>query len=181
MSSSVAANRYAVALFELAKEKGVLDTTRAELEAVKQIFQEDDQLNRVLYHPNVSPEKKQELLRTAFSSLSDIVVHTLLLLQEKKRLNAVVQTAEAFIDLVDEEQKRGYAVVTSVKPLTDNERALISEKFAQRAGKATLHIENIIDRDLIGGLRIRIGDTIYDGSVKSQLNRLEHQMISGKR
>ncbi|RSL31812.1 F0F1 ATP synthase subunit delta [Salibacterium salarium] len=179
--SRAAANRYAVALFELSKEKGVLDQTRSELEVVKQVFTDNEEFHELLGHPMVSKEKKQSLIRESFSALSDIVQHTLLLLLEKKRIDTVYQIVEKFEELADEEQKIGHATVYTVKPLSEAEHEKISQTFAEKTGKETLHIKNEIDSELIGGMKVHIGDIIFDGSVKGQLNRLERNLVSGKR
>ncbi|SDI04081.1 ATP synthase F1 subcomplex delta subunit [Alteribacillus persepolensis] len=181
MISSQAANRYAGALFDLAKEKGVLEDTRAELETVKNVFQDNEQLLALLHHPKVSHEKKEQLLREGFAGASELVQNMLLLLLEKDRIDNIVLVAESFQQLADEEQKVGHAVVSTVKPLSESERTLISEKFAKKVGKDTLYIENQIDPQLVGGIKVQIGDTIFDGSVKGQLNRMERELVSGKR
>ncbi|MFB4163308.1 F0F1 ATP synthase subunit delta [Alteribacillus sp. JSM 102045] len=181
MSSPAAANRYAVALFELSKEKNMLEDIRADLQAVKQVFQDNEKLPALLHHPKVSADKKEQLLRESFTGLSEPVQNTLLLLLEKNRIDSVVLVAERFQELADEEQKVGHAVVHTVKPLSEAEQKLISENFARKVGKETLHIENQLDPRLIGGIKVQIGDTIFDGSVKGQLNRLERELVSGKR
>uniref|UniRef100_UPI003F7784DD ATP synthase delta subunit,ATP synthase subunit alpha,ATP synthase subunit alpha n=2 Tax=Bacillus sp. (strain PS3) TaxID=2334 RepID=UPI003F7784DD len=71
------------------------------------------------------------------------------------------------------------AVAYSARPLTDEELRALSDVFAQKVGKQTLEIENIIDPELIGGVRLRIGNRIYDGSVSGQLERIRRQLIGG--
>ncbi|WP_158736980.1 F0F1 ATP synthase subunit delta [Alteribacillus sp. YIM 98480] len=179
--SRAAANRYAVALFELSMEKNMLEDIQAELEAVKQVFQDNDKLPALLHHPKVPADKKEQLLRESFAGMSEPVTNTLLLLLKKNRIDSVVLVAERFQELADEEQKVGHAVVYTVKPLSETDRKFISENFARKVGKATLHIENRLDPRLVGGIKVQIGDTIFDGSVKGQLNRLERELVSGKR
>ncbi|WP_240376160.1 F0F1 ATP synthase subunit delta [Bacillus piscicola] len=181
MSSLAAANRYAVALFDLAKEKNILQEISTELEAVQQVFEENTKLPKLLDHPNVSLEKKEQLIRESFTDLSSTVVNTMLLLLKKKRIDTVTLIAEQFQKLMQEEEKVAHAVVYTVKPLTDSEKSMISETFAKKIGKNTLHITNEIDPSLIGGMKIHIGDTIFDGSVEGQLERLRRELVPGKR
>ncbi|RSL29668.1 F0F1 ATP synthase subunit delta [Salibacterium salarium] len=179
--SRAAANRYAVALFELSKEKNILDQIRSEVEVVKQVFTDNKELDELLLHPMVSKEKKEQLIQESFSSLSDIVQHTLLLLLERKRMNIVIPLIEKFEELADEEQKIGHATVYTVKPLSEKEHEKIAQTFADKTGKETLHLKNEIDHDLIGGMKLHIGDIVFDGSVQGQLNRLQQNLVSGKR
>jgi F-type H+-transporting ATPase subunit delta len=69
------------------------------------------------------------------------------------------------------------AKVYSIRPLSEEERASVSSVFAKKVGKQALRIENIIDPSLIGGMRIQIGNQIYDSSISSKLERLQRQLI----
>lgn len=180
MSSPAAARRYAVAIFELASEKGMLEEISNELQVVKETFIQDPAYADFLENPRVTQEKKAASIEATFLSANDMVRSTLLLLLKRRRIDSIVLIADQYKKLADDQQKRGYAKVYTVKPLNEQEKARISEVFAKRVGKNTIFIENIIDSSLIGGMKIRIGDTIFDGSVRNQLNRLEHQLISGK-
>ena len=179
MSNVTAANRYAVALFELAKEKNTLHEVNEEIQIVKQAFEENADLLKVLNHPTIPQERKQQLIRDSFSPLSEFVIQTLLLLLKKQRINEVIRIAERFRQLTQEEEKTAHAVVYTVKPLTDKEKEMISETFARKIGKNTLTIENRIDESLIGGMKLHVGDTIFDGSVKGQLDRMERELVTG--
>ncbi|SFL87009.1 F0F1 ATP synthase subunit delta [Salibacterium qingdaonense] len=175
-----AANRYAQALFELAKEKSMLEQIRSELDTVQEVFTENSGIPEVLEHPKVPVQQKETLLKNGFSGMSDMVQRTLLLMLEKNRIDSVVHMIERFQHLVDEEWKVGHALVTTVKPLSDEERTMISETFAEKTGKNTLYIRNEIDSELIGGLKVDLGNLVFDGSIKGQLNRMQRRLVSGK-
>ncbi|MFD2707051.1 F0F1 ATP synthase subunit delta [Salibacterium lacus] len=175
-----AANRYAQALFELSKEKSMLEQIRSELDTVQEVFAENSGLPEILEHPKVPKEQKETLLKNGFSGMSDMVQRTLLLMLEKNRIDSVVYMIERFQYLVDEEWKVGHALVTTVKPLSDEERTMISETFAEKTGKNTLYIRNEIDSELIGGLKVDLGNLVFDGSIKGQLNRMQRRLVSGK-
>ncbi|SFE61251.1 F0F1 ATP synthase subunit delta [Alteribacillus iranensis] len=181
MSSIAAANRYAVALFDLAKEQNILDDISAELKVVKQVFQENDTLQKLLQHPKVSSDQKQQLIEESFTGLSVPMGNLLKLLLKKQRMDAITYIVDKFQELLEEERKVANAVVYTVKPLTSEEETMISTTFSKKLGKDTLHITNEIDPSIIGGMKIQIGDTIFDGSVKGQLNRLERELVPGKR
>ncbi|WP_018923169.1 F0F1 ATP synthase subunit delta [Salsuginibacillus kocurii] len=181
MSNSTIANRYAVALFDLAEEHNQIEERTAELQGVKQVFESTPELVEVLEHPNVTYARKEELLDSAFASCHYYIKNTLKLMLNQKRINLVVPMIEAFQTFSDEVRSVARADVYTVKPLSEQEKRLIEEKFAKRIGKQTMQVTNHIDPELIGGLRLRAGNLIFDGSVKGQLNRLERELTTGKR
>lgn len=72
------------------------------------------------------------------------------------------------------------AKVYSVRPLSAEEQATLSAVFAAKVGKASLNISNIVDSSLIGGVKIRIGNRIFDGSVSGKLERLGRQLTTNR-
>jgi F-type H+-transporting ATPase subunit delta len=178
MSNGIVAKRYAVALFQLAKEKQTLDQIEAELRVVKQVFTSNAKLTELLSNPKVSVEKKKGLVKDAFAAFSEQVLNTLYLLLDRHRETIVAELVDEFIDLANEERGIAEAKVYTVRPLTDVEQANISTQFARKVGKVSLRIENIVDRTLIGGVKIRIGNRIYDGSVSGKLQRLERELVA---
>lgn len=177
MSDTSVAKRYAVALFELAKEQNLLDSIEEELRAVKEVFTTKSELQTFLQHPKVSAEAKRELIAQAFGNLSSQVTNTLLLMTDRHRTDVISQMAVEFIELANEEKSVAEALVYSVRPLTDSERAAVSSAFAAKVGKRTLRIENIVDRSVLGGIKLRIGNRIFDGSVSGKLERLEKGLL----
>lgn len=182
MSKNAVASRYALALFQIAKESGSLTQFANELQLVKEVFEKTPELKRVLLHPKVTVEQKAELIKNSFASyVSNTVINTLLLINERGRNEIVLAVIDEFKYLAYEEQGMAEAKVYSVKPLSDEHKEVISEQFAKKVNKQKLIIENIVDENLIGGLKIRIGDRIYDGSIKGQLDRLQRQLTAPSR
>lgn len=181
MSQEVVAKRYAVALFQVAKDKGLFEQMEEELRVVKQVFSENPAIHTILKHPKVSINKKKEILKESFASLSEEVVNTLLLLVDRHREDAIVEMIDYFFEQANEEQGIAEAKVYSVRELSDDEKKSLTDIFAKRIGKKTLRIENIIDKSLLGGIKLRIGNRIFDGSVSGKLDRIERQLVSTKR
>jgi F-type H+-transporting ATPase subunit delta len=177
MSDIAVAKRYAAALFELAKEQNLLDQTVEELRAVKEVFSTNDELLAFLQHPKVTLEVKKDIINESFASVSTLVRNTLLLMTDRHRTGVISQMAVDFIELANEEKSVAEAQVYSVRPLTDDEREAVSAAFAARVGKRTLRIENIVDRSVLGGIKLRIGNRIYDGTVSGKLERLEKELL----
>jgi len=179
MSNQVVANRYAVALFQLAKEKGTLEQVNNELKVVKEVLEQTKGFKSFLVHPKVEPSKKAELIKSSFSNaVGQLVLNMLLLLVERKRTDIITAMITKFETLSYEELNVALAKVYSTKPLSTEQEEQLSKSFAKKVSKSKLYIENIVDPSLIGGIKIRIGDRIYDGSVKGQLDKLSRQLIS---
>jgi F-type H+-transporting ATPase subunit delta len=179
MSRNAVSKRYAVALFELATEKGQLDQLGQELRVFKDTYQTNKSLQQFLTHPKISGAKKKELLKDAFaSSLSTEALHTLYVLIDRKRAEIIIEMIEEFFVLANEKRGIAEATVYSVKELSSDEEKALSEVFAKRVGKETLNITNIIDKNLIGGIKVQIGNRIFDGSVSNKLKKIQRQLVS---
>ena len=178
MSQSTAAQRYALALFQLAQQHNQLASVEEDLREVKVVFKENNDLQALLASPKLSLERKKELIRELFGKANPLVVNILQLLVDRKRINETVEIATEFEALSNDAQGIADAKVYSTRPLTDDERAEISSAFAQKVGKQTLRIENEIDPSLLGGIRLQIGNRIFDSSVSAKLDRLKTQLLS---
>lgn len=180
MSKNAVANRYAVALFRVAKEKGTLSETQAQLVLVQQALKDNPTFEEILKHPKVTAAKKKEIFQKSFgSAVNETVMNTLLVLIDQRRESVLVEMIDDYIKHANKEQGIAEAKVYTTKAISDEEINVLSNEFAKKLGKNQLRVENIIDPELIGGIKIRIGDRIYDGSVQGQLQRLERQLVSG--
>lgn len=175
----VVGKRYAVALFELAKDHQKIDSIEQELLVVKDILSGDNDLEMFLHHPKVATEKKKAFIQEVFSSqLSDVVLNTLLLLIDRKREGMIPSMVEQYISLANQERGIADAVVYSVNPLSEEEKTALTETFAKRLDKKTLRIDNKIDSELIGGIKLVVENRVFDGSVLNKLNRIKKQLVS---
>jgi len=177
----VIAKRYAGALFDIARENDNVEQVKNELIVVKDVFHQTPDLMNVFEHPKFTTAQKKEIIQTSFgSSLSPTVMNTLLTLVERKRVAIVFDLVNQFERLTYEQQQTAAAKVYSVKPLTEEEQMKVSAVFAKRVGKTTLRIENVIDPTLIGGIKVRVGNRIFDGSISGKLKRMERELVSAK-
>jgi F-type H+-transporting ATPase subunit delta len=178
MSNQLVAKRYASALFQIAKEQQILSTVEEELRVVKEVLQYNPDLKAVLKSSKLPIEKKKEIVKNAFTSVNHYVLNTVLILIERHREGEIVEVVNQFTELTNDELGIAEAEVTSIRPLSDAERDAISATFAAKIGKKSLRIENIVDSDLLGGVMLRIGNRIYDGSLRGKLSRLERKLLS---
>ncbi|WP_144551637.1 F0F1 ATP synthase subunit delta [Bacillus sp. X1(2014)] len=178
MSNSMVAKRYALALLNIAKETNSLGVIEEELRVVKEVVQYNPELKAILNSSKLSLAKKKEIIKTAFASVNVNVLNTLLILIDRHREDQIIDLADEFLELANEEMGVAEAEVYSTRALTDAEREAISSVFAAKIGKKSLKIENIVDSNLLGGIRLRIGNRIYDGSLRGKLDRLERKLLS---
>ncbi|MFX3624437.1 MAG: F0F1 ATP synthase subunit delta [Ectobacillus sp.] len=180
MSKDIVASRYAAALFQLAKEKHLLETFEEELRSIKDVFLTSQELHMFLTQPNISNEKKKQLLSQAFSSVSQPLLNMLFLLIDNHREDIVTDIADAYFALANEERNVADAIVYSVRPLTEEEKIGIAEVFAKKTGKDAIRIKNVIDDNLLGGVKVRIGNRIYDGSLQGKLTRIQRELLNNR-
>jgi F-type H+-transporting ATPase subunit delta len=178
MSNSMVAKRYALALFQIAKEQQLLGVVEEELRVVKEVMLYNTDLKAVLKSSKLSIEKKKEILKEAFATVNQYVLNTLLILIDRHREDEIVEVANQYLLLANEAAGVAEAQVYSTRELTDAEREAISAVFAAKVGKQSLRIENIVDSELLGGVKLRIGNRIYDGSLRGKLDRLERKLLS---
>ncbi|MED1469059.1 F0F1 ATP synthase subunit delta [Bacillus salipaludis] len=178
MSNSIVAKRYASALFQIAKEQQVLSQVEEDLRVVKEVIQTNKDLKAVLSSLKLSKENKKAILKQAFANINGFVVNTLMILMDRHREGEIVEVVNQFIELAYEASGVAEAEVSSVRPLSDAEREAISATFAAKVGKQSLRIENIVDSELLGGVKVRIGNRIYDGSLRGKLDRLQRKLLS---
>lgn len=181
MSQNAVASRYAVALYKLAKENNELEQLEQELKVVEEVVAENPQFLTILKHPKIAKDAKKALVKEAFQNASQTVMNTIYLLIDRKREELLPEIAEQYFLLANDARGIADAKVFSVRPLSSDEEKAISEVFAKKIGKSELRIKNIVDNSLIGGVKLRIGNTIYDGSVKGKLERIERQLLTAQR
>ena len=177
MSQSVAAKRYAKALFELAQEKGQTNSVLEDLHELKIVYNDNKELEQLLGNPRLPMAKKKELLADVFKGANPLIINAMYVLLDRKRMNEIVSLVDEFNALANDASGIAEAKVYSTRPLTEVESASISTTFAKVVGKQSLRIDNIIDPSLIGGIRLQIGNRIYDSSLSGKLERLKKDLI----
>jgi F-type H+-transporting ATPase subunit delta len=174
---SQVAKRYAEALFQVAKKQDNIAEVGANLKEVKAVFANNAELVEVLANPKVKADAKKELLKNVFSGASEAVVNTLQILIDKKRISDVASVATGFQALAAAHFGTAEATVYSTRPLNAEETAEISASFGKLVGVGKLDITNEIDASLIGGVRVQIGNYIFDSTVASKLEGLKRTLV----
>ncbi|WP_126428849.1 F0F1 ATP synthase subunit delta [Brevibacillus marinus] len=174
--SGAVAKRYARALFEVVKERGKIDAVEAELKLASATLSSNQELAKVMAHPQVSAEEKKRLVDDLFRAhLSEESRNLLMLLIENGRQSQLNEITNAYVALANEERGIVDALVTTAKPLSEAEQAQIAEQFG-KVLQRTVRLETVVNPAILGGVVVKIGDRLYDGSLKSKLERFAHQV-----
>lgn len=169
---------YGDALFEEAMEKKCVDAWYGEVQALKAIFMEHSDLSQLLNHPQIDKEEKIKVVQNIFDGrMSEGMVGFLVIVIEKGRQNDLLPILNYFIDRVKEYKKIGVVTVLSAAGLSEEQKIKIQEKILKTTDFVSLETSYEVDRDLIGGLVIRIGDRVVDSSIRTQLDKLKRELM----
>jgi F-type H+-transporting ATPase subunit delta len=177
--ASSAATRYAQAVFSLGKERGTLDVWQSDLTDLATLTG-DSRVSSYLSNPSITADTKLATLEASLPSTVQPELRNLAkLLVVRGRTNLIPQIREIFEDQVRAERGITVAQVTTSEPLTADEEALVREKLAAMTGN-TIEITATVDPDIIGGIVVRIGDQVIDGSVRNKLERMRTRLVAGR-
>lgn len=174
MRPSSTARRYAEAAFDVARQDGDVQQWIAELRRVRDTFQ-DRSLTLYFKDPNVPVQEKQETLRKLFGTIRPHVMNLLQVLAIKQRTHILPAIVQEFEEL--EREARGILVasVTVARAIDETERARVATRLGEMTGKQVqVHVS--VDPAILGGVVVRIGDKLIDGSVAGRLQRLRQEM-----
>jgi F-type H+-transporting ATPase subunit delta len=167
-----AARRYSKALFNTALGMNAVDEVASSLATVTAASKTTPDLMTVLHHPLVSQTRKKELLHAVFGeSLMPIVESFLFLLVEKDRAIIIDTVAAEFARLVDAHRGIADAEAVSAVEITEAQRVALQRQLETSTGKQ-IRLQTRVDESLLGGLVVRVGDQLIDGSVATQLQRM---------
>ena len=179
MHEASIARNYAEALLELARRADALDEWGALIIAVSNAMQNEPRLHNFLAAPQVSASEKKAVLQKAFAdALPRPVLRFLQKLVDNRRQMLIPQIAVAYANLVDEAEGRVHAQVTVARETGDAERDAIGAQLSRKLGKTVVpHL--VVNPAILGGVIVRIGDTVMDGSVRRRLTSLRARLTSG--
>lgn len=178
MPSSTAAARYAKALFGLAREEHRLSEVREEVEGLDALFRENDDLHQALLTPLHPADQRKAALRAVGErvSLSPLVAKFCSFLIDQRRLIDYAAIAAEFSRLADEDAGLLTAEVVSASTLDDRRRDRLRRALSERTGRE-VRIEASVDPSLLGGAIAKVGDLVFDGSIRTQLDQLRANLL----
>lgn len=171
------AGRYATALFELARDEKQLQAVGGSLAALKAALAESEDFRRLTTSPLVSRDEAVTAVAAAASAmkLDPITANFLGVLAQNRRLGQLGNTIRAFNLLAAAHRGETTAEVTSAHPLSDDQVAALKKNLKSRLGR-DVAVDLTVEPAILGGLVVKIGSQMIDGSIRTKLNTLAHAM-----
>ena len=181
MREPTIARNYAETLLELAQKAGDLGGWGDMIDKVADGMESDRRVRQFLESPRVSAQRKNEIFQKAFGAqLPRNFVRFLQALVTHRRQMLIPEIAHQYHDLVDQVEGRVHASVTVAREPDDADRELIVAQLSRTLAKDVIpHFH--VNPSIVGGIIVRVGDTVLDGSVRRRLATLRARMIGGSR
>ena len=177
MPKSTSSKRYAQAIFDLAVEKDRIDEWAGDLAAISEAVKEDE-LRAFLQHAKVPLSSKMLVINQAFSTADATIQNLVSLLISRGLTDRIGQVEEWYLRLLNQRRGREDVEVWSAVDLDDGEKDRVKEFLEQLLQKdVELHAQ--VDPGILGGLVMRVGDKLIDGSARTRLERMGRQLQQG--
>lgn len=177
MSTSILGRRYASALFALAEQAGSVDKIGQDLKDFAATWQGSRELRAVFENPSVGLQNRRQILReiAAASGMDPIARDTLLLVSDRGRLGYVADIANAYQTLAEAKSGRVRAEVVTATELPEAYFQELQKTLERVTGKK-VSVSRRVDPSLLGGVVTRVGDQVFDGSLRHRLDELTHEL-----
>ncbi|MBE0430025.1 MAG: ATP synthase F1 subunit delta [Thermoleophilia bacterium] len=176
MGESRITNVYARALFESARDAGTLEATGRDLAAFTSAMRESRELTAVLFNPQVDSATKKRIVSSLTEGADRIFQNGIKLMIDKRHPTLIMDLHGQYQDLLKKEKHLVEVEITTAVPLPEETLAKVRSRIEQTSGKQ-VEIREKVDEGIIGGLVLRFGDLIVDGSLKAKLHQLRASMI----
>ncbi|MSO55855.1 MAG: ATP synthase F1 subunit delta [Acidobacteria bacterium] len=179
MTPRTAASRYARALLDVASKEADIDQVGTELDGFLHLLKRQPALERVLLNPVVpAPRKKAAMIEVAkLAGWAPVVANLLVLLAERDRLGLLRDLTATYHDLLLERQNIVRAEITSAEALPNDRIKSIEKRLASVTGRR-LSMVTKVDKDILGGVIARVGGTVFDASVATQLKKIRQRLTT---
>lgn len=180
MSVETIARRYATALADVVVKSGETETVKTELKTWEAMMNANAGLQNAFGNPAITHINKEKVLESLLEKAkpSKTTANFLRVLLRNDRLTELSEINDKFASVLDERSGVVAAEVTSARPLSEAEKAEFQANIAKLTGKK-VNLNFNTDENIIGGVVTRVGSTVYDGSVKTQLENLKQQLVNG--
>ncbi|MGH2603961.1 MAG: F0F1 ATP synthase subunit delta, partial [Dehalococcoidia bacterium] len=172
---STAARRYAEAIFDLGQESGTLDQWQRDLDTLANVAGDGGALG-VLENVRSPMEDRLALLDRALTGMSPLAQNLAKLLVSRGRFSLTPRIDRVFGEMLDERNGVVRAEAITAVPLSDDEERAIVDHLRTITGARDVRLQREIDPSIIGGLIVRVGDQLIDGSTRSRLIQLRRRL-----
>lgn len=180
MLNKSVARRYAEAFFSIAQEQDKIDDFQQELELVTRTIDEVENLKEYLAHLLIPAKDKKEIMGKIIAGmLSPVTLNFIFMIIDKRREAYIGVIVEEYKEMADEFRDITKAELIAAKEVPQEEVQALAKKLSAATGK-TVQIKQTVKPSLLGGVMIRIGDQIIDGTVAKKLEMLKQQLLQVK-
>ena len=173
------AKPYARALYEAALEQDALDAITTDVDKLRELIEQSEELTQFVHSPVLSPQFKSETFQTLFADvMHPLTINFFKLLALKQRERYLIAIMDVFSTIVDEAAGRLVAKVTTAVPITPDQEERLTAQLSAYSGKQ-VRLETATDAQIQGGFIVQLDDTVFDASIASQLQRLKQQLAKG--
>lgn len=173
------AKPYARALYEAAVEQSALPSVTADVEKLQELIEQSEELMEFINTPLLAPPFKSDTFQQLFTDvLHPLTINFFKLLALKQRERFLRAIMDVFSTIVDEAAGRVVAQVTTAVPITENQEQHFTQQLSTFSGKQ-VRLETETDEQIQGGFIVQLGDTVFDASITTQLQRLKQQLAKG--
>ncbi len=169
---------YARSLFEVAREHAKLDVLREQLAQFADALDANRQLAMFFFSPYFSSEEKQQALERAIEGAEETLLNFLKVLIENQRMPVIFRIRQEYQRLWDEENRTLPVEVTSAIALDQTTTESLARTIGERAGRKVT-LEARVDPDILGGIVVRVGNSILDASIRNRLEQLRRHVAQG--
>lgn len=170
--------RYALALYQLASEQNKVDEIISQFKQVCDLLDENKKLKEIIEHPQISSKEKKDIIKKVFNdNIDKDLLGFLDLLIDKDRIEGLRAKFEQVEEVMLEKSNKIKATVKSCIKLSDEQRKLLIEKLENKY-KKTIILEETIDTSIIGGIYLKIGNDVIDGTLAHQYDEMESQILN---
>ncbi len=169
---------YARSLFEVAREQNKLDVLREQLGQFADAMKQNRELELFFFSPYFSTKEKQEGLEKLLDGADEQLMNFLKLLIENHRMPVIYRLRREYERLWEQENRLLPVVLTSAVELDEQTVKDLGERIGQRTGN-TVELTTRVEPDIIGGIVVRVGNSILDASIRNRLEQLRTQVAQG--
>ena len=180
LSREEIASRYSKALLAYAQDANSLDAVHEDMNVLLQVAKENPDMLRLLSDPIIRKDQKEEFLSSFSDKFSVETKNFLDFLLEYRRFESLTAIIEAFNTLYDEYKNIASGTAVSAIKLNEDELSRISQAYAKKYGFKELILTNKVDQSILGGIILKVGDRIIDGSIRTRLQQIREQLIENR-
>ena len=170
--------RYALALYEVAESKGKVEEYLNDLSEIVELIKGNDEFLEVIKHPQISTSQKKKMFIKIFKGkIDEELLSFLLILIEKDRILFLEEKLNQMKNIHLERNNTLLAKVKTVIPLNENQKQLLIQKLSSMYNKKII-LQEIIDKRIIGGVYVQVGNDIIDGTLRTKLNDIKELILN---